>query len=80
MIPTPIVANRASCVTYSLMEISALIDPHVILQSDNGREFSIMVRHSSDHDSTLDGHFIDDVISKTKKVWPEVLMVGGSPC
>ena len=75
LISNPTVANRAYCVAYALMGIFMLIGPLVILQPDNGREFSGMARHSSDRDSNLDDQYLDDVINNIKKLWPEVRMV-----
>ena len=72
---TQIVAKRASCVAYALMEIFTPVGLPKILHSENGRELSGMARHSSDHNSPLDDHFIYYVISDTKNIWPEVGMV-----
>ena len=75
----PIVAKRASCVAYALMEIFMLIGPPVIPQSNNGREFSGMARHSSDHEIPLYDQFICDVISNIKNIWREVRIIWGCP-
>ena len=39
-----------------------------------------MARHSSEREINLDDNFLDDVISDTENIWPEVRMVQGQPC
>ena len=49
----------------------------MILQSDNGREFSGAAMNS--RQLRLSDQDIDDIISEIKKLWPECRMVRGSP-
>lgn len=73
----PIKFKRASCIAVALLEIFTIIGPPMILQSDNGREFSGAAMTS--RQLRLSDQDIDDIISEIKKLWPECRMVRGSP-
>ena len=73
----PIKFKRASCIAVALLEIFTIIGPPMILQSDNGREFSGAAMNS--RQLRLSDQDIDDIISEIKKQWPECQMVRGSP-
>jgi len=73
----PIKFKRASCIAVALLEIFTIIGPPMILQSDNGREFSGAAMNS--RQLRLSDQDIDDIISEIKKLWPECRMVRGSP-
>jgi hypothetical protein len=53
----------------------------MILQSDNGREFSgaAMTTREHRHHVGLDSAFLDQVIAELKQLWPDCRMVRGSP-
>ena len=73
----PIKFKRASCIAVALLEIFTIIGPPMILQSDNGREFSGAAMNS--RQLRLSDQDIDDIISEIKMLWPECRMVRGSP-
>jgi hypothetical protein len=53
----------------------------MILQSDNGREFSgaAMIAREHRRQVGLDPAFLDHVIAELKQLWPDCRMVRGSP-
>jgi hypothetical protein len=77
----PIVRKRASCVAYALFQIFTVYGPLMILQSDNGREFSGAAMTAREHccHVGLDPAFLDQVIAELKQLWPDCRMVRGSP-
>ncbi len=77
----PIVRKRASCVAYALIQIFTVYGPPMILQSDNGREFSgaAMTARERRRHVGLDPAFLDEVIAELKLLWPDCRMVRGSP-
>ena len=80
----PIVRKRASCVAIALLEIFTMIGPPMILQSDNGREFSgaaMKDQQRRQHGTlvSLLNTEIDNIIGEVKLLWPECRMVRGSP-
>ena len=75
----PLTSKRASSVAFALLTIFTDMGPPSILQTDNGGEFS---NHAHDHVGrclVLDDEFIDLVIKEVKNLWPECMMVRGSP-
>ena len=60
---TPIVAKRASTVVFALFQNFCFMGPSVILQTDNGREFSGPANSKID---LLEDNSIDEVIGEIK--------------
>lgn len=92
LISIPIRAKTASCVAYALLDIFSLVGPPSILQSDNGTEFSGAAMNSTQRRVVEEDAaekkgklalFTDEelgaVISKIRELWPDCLMVRGSP-
>ena len=76
----PLKRKRASCVAIALLEIFTVIGPPMILQSDNGKEFSgaaVTSRESRGLCVGLNAVELDDVINESKLLWPECHMVRG---
>ncbi len=69
----PIIRKRASCVDYALFQVFTSIGPPMILQSDNGREFTsvAMTAKQSCRQLSLTPDFLDDVITELKQLWPD---------
>ena len=75
----PLTSKQASSVAFALLTIFTKQGLPSILQTDNGGEFS---NHAHDHVGrrlVLDDEFIDLVIKEIKNLWPECMMVRGSP-
>ena len=78
----PLTRKRASCIAIALLEIFTLIGPPMILQSDNGLEFSGAAMTSREHRGfcvRLSNEELSEVIHEIKLLWPECRMVRGSP-
>ena len=78
----PLTRKRASCIAIALLEIFTLIGPPMILQSDNGLEFSGAAMTSREHRGLcvgLNAEELNEVINEIKLLWPECRMVRGSP-
>jgi hypothetical protein len=74
----PLKRKRASCVAIALLEIFTVIGPPMILQSDNGKEFSgaaVTSRESRGLCVGLNAVKLDEVINKIKLLWLECRMV-----
>jgi hypothetical protein len=79
LVSIPLASKRASAVAFALFTIFTEIGPPMMLQTDNGGEFS---NHAHDHVGIallLEQDFIDVVIKELKNLWPECQMVRGSP-
>jgi hypothetical protein len=76
---TPLVAKRATGVAVVLLNIFTEQGPPIILQADNGGEFSGSATDHVGRRMQLDYEFIDAVISKIKQFWTECQLVWGSP-
>ena len=95
LVSDPMVAKRANCVAIILFQIFCLIGAPMILQTDNGREFCGIASTSKQRreDKRKDGEglavagakcrlskrFLGEVITEIRKLWPECIMVRGSP-
>ena len=75
----PLTSKRASSVAFALLTIFTEQGPPSILQSDNGGEFSDHAHNYFGRHMVLDDEFIDLVIKEVKNLWPECMMVRGSP-
>jgi hypothetical protein len=78
----PLKRKRVSCDAIALLEIFTFIGPPMILQSDNGKEFSGAAMTSREHRGLcvgLNAVELDEVINEIKLLWPECRMVCGSP-
>ncbi len=53
--------------------------PPSILQTDNGGEFAQAANNSVGIRMCLNDDFVGSIISEVKNIWPDVLMVRGSP-
>ncbi len=65
-----------------LLEIFTVIGPPMILQSDNGLEFSGAAMTSREYRGRcvgLTAEELNEVINEIKLLWPECRMVRGSP-
>jgi len=65
-----------------LLEIFTVIGPPMILQSDNGLEFSGAAMTSREYRGRcvgLSAEELNEVINEIKLLWPECRMVRGSP-
>ena len=83
----PIVAKRASCIAIALYQIFCIIGPPMILQTDNGKEFSGAATTSKQFrkdvmlgkQSVISDELMSEVVSEIRNLWPECRMVHGSP-
>ena len=75
----PLTSKQASSVAFALLTIFTKQGPPSILQSNNGGEFSDHAHNYVGRCMVLDDEFIDLVIRKVKNLWPECMMVRGSP-
>jgi hypothetical protein len=76
----PIVRKRASCIAIALLEIFTIVGPPMILQLDNGREFSGAAMNSQQNGLQrtlvlLSDNDIDEIITEIRQLWPECRMV-----
>jgi hypothetical protein len=75
----PLVFKKASSIAYALVTIFTDQGPPSILQTDNGGEFAQAANNLVGIRMRLDDDFVDSIISEVKNIWPDVLMVRGSP-
>ena len=79
----PIVAKRATCIAYALFNIFCQIGPPMILQADNGREFSSAATTSkqrrNDRQSVISDKLLSDTVTEVRKLWPDCKQVMGTP-
>ncbi len=75
----PLTSKQSSSVAFALLTIFTEQGPPSILQSDNGGEFSNHAHNYVGCRMVLDDEFIDLVIKEIKNLWPECMMVRGSP-
>jgi hypothetical protein len=83
----PLKRKRASCIAVALLEIFTVIGPPMILQSNNGKEFSSVAMTTSQRSEINQGRceglpdeLLIEVIDEIKKLWPDCHMVWGSAC
>jgi hypothetical protein len=81
----PLKRKQASCIAVALLKIFTFIGPPMILQSDNGKEFSSAAMTATQRLEENRGRcegLLDDllikVIDEIKKLWPDCRMVRGS--
>jgi hypothetical protein len=72
-------SKRASSVAFSLFTIFTEHGPPSVLQTDNGGEFSNHAHNHVGRRMVLDDDYVDLVIKELKNLWPECVMVRGSP-
>ena len=81
----PLVAKRASCIALALYHVFCIIGPPMILQTDNGGEFSGIATSSKQRkndqmfQSKISDELLAEVVSEIRKLWPESRMVTGTP-
>ena len=79
----PIVAKRATCIAYALFNIFCQIGPPMILQADNGQEFSSAATTSkqrrNDCQSAISDELLSGTVTEVRKLWPDCKQVMGTP-
>jgi hypothetical protein len=81
----PLKRKRASCIAVALLEIFTIIGPPMILQSDNGPEFSSAMMTQCQNNEyhgrckELNNCKLEEVIHKIKVLWPKCRMVRRLP-
>jgi hypothetical protein len=78
----PLKRKQVGCIAISLLEIFTIIGSPMILQSDNGQEFSGAAVTSHEHRGLCVGFNaveLNEVINEIKMLWPECRMVSGLP-
>jgi hypothetical protein len=81
----PLKRKCASCIAVILLEIFIVIGPPMILQLDNGPEFSNAAMIQCQNNEYrgrckgLNNCKLEEVINKIKALWPECHMVRGLP-
>ena len=88
----PLTSKRASAIALALYHIFCTIGPPMILQTDNGREFSGAATSSKQRrsdelsdgadnmfESEISEELLGEVITEIRKLWPECRMVTGTP-
>ena len=88
----PLTSKRASAIALALYHIFCTIGPPMILQTDNGREFSGAATSSKQRrsdeksdgadnmfESEISEELLGEVITEIWKLWPECRMVTGTP-
>ena len=85
----PLVAKRASCIALALYEIFCTIGAPMILQTDNGKEFSGAATTNKQrrrdkealvgNASVISPELLNEVVTEVRNLWPECIMVTGTP-
>jgi hypothetical protein len=75
----PLANKQALCVAFALFTIFTEQGPQIILQTNNGGEFSGHANNYVGRRKLLDDKFIDLIIKEVKNFWPDCQMVRGSP-
>ena len=85
----PLVAKQASCISLALYKIFCTIGAPMILQTDNGKEFSgsAMTNKRRRRDEAVVGkkseitsELLTKVVTEVQNLWLECIMVTGTPC